>query len=166
MDSLIETFHLDWKLMVAQVVNFAIVFIVLYIFALKPLKKLMDERGEKIQSGLDNADKQKELLAASKADYDAVIAKGKKEANELLQTVRKESEELRAELLDKSKAESEKILAAGVAKFEDEKKRMLAEAKTEIVGLVMSATESVLGKAVDQKVEANLVEESLKELKK
>lgn len=166
MDSLIETFHLDWKLMVAQVINFAIVFVVLYIFALKPLKKLMDERGKKIQDGLDNAEKQKELLIASQADYDASMAKAKKEANEMLQTVRKEGEELRAEMLEKSKAEADKVLASGVAKFEEEKRRMLLEAKNEIVSLVMGATESVLGKAVDKKVEAKLVEESITELKK
>ena len=166
MDSLISTFHLDWKLMLAQVVNFAIVFAVLYIFALKPLKKLMDERSKTIQGGLDNAEKQKELLAVSKSEYDAVLAKAKKEANDMLQVVRKEGEELRSEMLEKSKSESDKVLSAGIAKFEEEKKRMLTEAKNEIVSIVMSATESVLGKAVDQKVEAKLVEESLTELKK
>ncbi|MBP6884367.1 MAG: F0F1 ATP synthase subunit B [Candidatus Pacebacteria bacterium] len=166
MDSLISTFHLDWKLMVAQAVNFAIVMAVLYFFAMKPLKKLMEERSKTIQGGLDNADKQKELLAVSKTEYDAVLSKARKEANEMLQNVRKEGEELRSEMLEKSKSESNKVLSAGIAKFEEEKKRMLTEAKNEIVSIVMSATESVLGKAVDQKVEAKLVEESLTELKK
>ncbi len=166
MESLIATFHLDWKLMVAQVVNFAIVFIVLYVFAIKPLKKIMDERSKTIEGGLENAEKQKELLAASKADYDSAMAKTKKEANEMLQSVRKEGEQLRAEMLEKSKAEADKVFSAGIEKFEEEKKRMLADAKKEIVDLVMSATQSVLGKAVDTKVEAKLVEESISELKK
>lgn len=166
MDSLISTFHLDWKLMVAQAVNFAIVMAVLYFFAMKPLKKLMDERSKTIQGGLDNAEKQKELLAASKSEYDSVLNKAKKEASEMLAKVRKEGEDMRSEMLEKSKEESNKVLSAGIAKFEEEKKRMLSEAKNEIVSIVMSATESVLGKAVDQKVEAKLVEESLTELKK
>ena len=48
MDSIISTFHIDWKIIIAQAINFGVVFIVLYIFALKPLSKLMNERAEKI----------------------------------------------------------------------------------------------------------------------
>ena len=63
MDSLITTFHIDWKMIIAQLINFVVVFFVLYRYALKPLAKLMEERGTTIEDGLKNADKQKELLA-------------------------------------------------------------------------------------------------------
>ena len=55
MESIISTFHIDWKIIIAQMINFVIVFVVLYIFALKPLSKLMKERGEKIAKGIDDA---------------------------------------------------------------------------------------------------------------
>ena len=37
MEGLVETFHLDIKLLVAQSINFLVVLAVLYFFALKPL---------------------------------------------------------------------------------------------------------------------------------
>ncbi len=49
MESLIETFHLDIKLIIAQAFNFAIVAFVIYFFALKPIFKLMDKRSNKIE---------------------------------------------------------------------------------------------------------------------
>ncbi len=52
MESIISTFHIDWKIIIAQAVNFAVVFIVLYIFALKPLSKLMAEEVRKFQREL------------------------------------------------------------------------------------------------------------------
>ena len=55
MDSLITTFHIDWKIIIAQAINFLIVFLVLYFFAIKPLKKLMAERVDKISKGLTDA---------------------------------------------------------------------------------------------------------------
>ena len=55
MDSIISTFHIDWKIIIAQAINFVIVFAVLYFYALKPLSKLMKERSEKISQGLDDA---------------------------------------------------------------------------------------------------------------
>ena len=42
-------------------------------FRTKPLKKLMDERGETIAGGLDNAKKQAELLKAQQAEYDKAL---------------------------------------------------------------------------------------------
>ena len=62
MESIISTFHIDWKIIIAQVINFAIVFVVLYIFALKPLSKLMKERSEKIAKGIDDAKTNAKLL--------------------------------------------------------------------------------------------------------
>ena len=49
MDSIIETFHLDWKLFLAQVVNFTIVVFVLWRFAFKPLAKNLAERTRTIE---------------------------------------------------------------------------------------------------------------------
>ena len=62
MDSIISTFHIDWKIIIAQMINFGVVFVVLYIFALKPLSKLMTERGEKIETGISDAKKSSKLL--------------------------------------------------------------------------------------------------------
>ena len=55
MQELITTFHIDWKLMIAQIVNFGLVFTLLYWLAAKPLSKLMKDRTKEITDGLDNA---------------------------------------------------------------------------------------------------------------
>ncbi len=164
MESLIETFHLDWKLMVAQVVNFAIVFIVLYVFAIKPLKKLMDERGKTIKGGLDNAKLQAELVAGAKADYDAAIRAANADAAAKMQEARKELDAYRAAETEKAQAAASEILAAGRRQLEADKAAMLAGAKQEIAGLVVAATEKVLGTVAEGKIDRALVDESIKEI--
>ena len=164
MDSLISTFHLDWKLMVAQAVNFAIVIIVLYFAALKPLKKLMDERGATIQSGLDNAKKQEALLAAQQAEYDAKLSEARTEAANMMKEVKKDAEAKRNELIEKAQADVTATIAAGKAQLAADKAKMLEDAKKELVALVMNATEKVLGTAVTEKVETKLVEDSIKSI--
>ena len=47
MESIISTFHIDWKIIITQMINISIVFFVLYIYAIKPLFKMMEERSEK-----------------------------------------------------------------------------------------------------------------------
>lgn len=164
MDSLISTFHIDWHLIAAQAVNFVVVIAVLYFFALKPLKKMMDERGETIKGGLDNAEKQKELLAAQQKEYDAALAEARAHSAAMLKDAKKDVEAYRADMLAKAQAEVAASIASGKKQLEAEKEKMVDEAKKEMVALVMQATEKVLGKAVAGSVESKLVEESIKNI--
>ena len=164
MDSLITTFHIDWKIIIAQLINFAIVFAVLYVFALKPLKKLMDERSETIKGGLDNAEKQKELLANAESEYQAMIAKGNAEAVVKMKEVKNDMEEFRAKEMAKLQDEFAAAKEASKKQNEADKAKMLEEVKKEAVAFIISATEKVLGEVVTSKVESKLVEESIKNL--
>lgn len=164
MESLVSTFHLDWKLMIAQVVNFGIVFLVLYFFAIKPLRKLMDERSNTIKGGLENADKQKELLAAQEVEYQKALAGARAEASEMMKAAKKDVEAYRAEMMEKTQAEVVASVAAGKKQLEAEKAKMMDEAKHDLVALVMQATEKVLGASVNEKVDTKLVEESIKSI--
>src|SRR3989344_3540657 len=66
MNGFIETFHIDWRLMIAQLFNFGIVFLAFYLLAAKPLRKLMKERGEEIETGLQNAKAGMEMIQKAK----------------------------------------------------------------------------------------------------
>src|SRR3989344_1897387 len=69
MNEFIATFHIDWKLMVAQIINFALVFVVFYLLAAKPLSKLIKNRTKEIQTGLSNAKASGELLQKATEEY-------------------------------------------------------------------------------------------------
>ena len=55
MDSIISTFHIDYKLMLAQLVNFGIIVGVLWYFVFKPLAAKMTERTKTIEKSLAEA---------------------------------------------------------------------------------------------------------------
>ncbi|MBY0376798.1 ATP synthase F0 subunit B, partial [Patescibacteria group bacterium] len=92
MESIISTFHIDWKIIIAQAINFGIVFVVLYIYALKPLSKLMKERSETIAKGIDDAKLSQEVLQKTNKEYEEILAKARKEANDIFQKGKKEAE--------------------------------------------------------------------------
>ena len=54
-DPIIKNLGIDWKIFLAQLVNFGIVFFVLKKFAFSPIQKLLKERQSKIEKGLDDA---------------------------------------------------------------------------------------------------------------
>ncbi len=164
MDSLISTFHIDWKIMIAQLINFAVVIIVLWIFALKPLKKLMDERGATIAGGLENAEKQKELLAKQKEDYDAALADARAQVAVMVKEGKKDADAVRVELIEKAQTEVAAIVAAGKKQADADRMKAMDEFKQEAVSIITAAAEKVMGETAVGKVESKLVEESIKNI--
>ena len=150
MNSIISTFHIDWKIILAQAVNFAIVFAVLYIFALKPLNKLMAERSDKIAKGVNDAKTNAELLTLTKAEYEAALAKARAEAQTIFQEGRKKADAKRAEMLEEAKAEVKTVIDNGKKTLEAEKNKMVEDAKKEIVALAMGAARKLLEKQNDK----------------
>lgn len=144
MESIISTFHIDWKIIIAQAINFGVVFVVLYIFALKPLSKLMAERSDKIAKGIDDAKANASVLAKTEEEYNSAIAKAKAEANKIFQEGKKEAETKRAQMLEDAKNEVAVVIENGKKTLEADKARMVEEAKKEIVNLAMLATEKLI----------------------
>ncbi len=164
MDSLISTFHIDWHLIIAQAVNFVVVILVLWHFALKPLGKLMDERGKTIAGGLDNAKKQEELLKAQKAEYDATLAQARSEASAIMQSIKKEAETKRTSMLTTAEDEVKATIDAGRRQLESEKQKMLADAKTELAELVIQVSAKVFEEGMTPKIDHAVVVENIKTL--
>ncbi|MEA3399545.1 MAG: F0F1 ATP synthase subunit B [Patescibacteria group bacterium] len=144
MDSLINTFHIDWKIIIAQAINFGVVFLVLYLFALKPLKKLMDKREDKITKGVEDAKHNAELVQKTKEEYDEVITKAKSEAHQLFQQGKKDAEIKKTEMMTQAKEEVSTLIANGKKTLDNEKVKMVEEAKKEVVDLVVKVTEKIL----------------------
>lgn len=144
MESIISTFHIDWKIIIAQAVNFGIVFTVLYIFALKPLSKLMLERSERIAKGVSDAKENAVMLEKTRVEYEQALSKARAEAEKVFETGKRETEEKRKVMLDEAKIEVEKTIENGRKVLVAEKDKMVNEVKKEIVGLAMLAAEKII----------------------
>ena len=91
MEQLIEVFGIDWKLILAQVVNFLILLGVLSYFLYRPVMKVLTERQQAIERGVRDAEAAGQKLAAAgeaattivssaNKDADAIVARAKEEA--------------------------------------------------------------------------------------
>ncbi len=149
MDSIISTFHIDWKIIIAQAINFGVVFVVLYLFALKPLNKLMTERADKIKKGIDDAKVNASILERTEKEYEQALQKARAEANTIFQNAKKEAETKKNSMIEDAKKEVKGIIDGGKKTLEAEKIKMVEEAKKEIVVIAMKATEKLLANKAD-----------------
>ena len=162
MESIINTFHIDFKIIFAQIFNFGIVFVVLYIYALKPLNKLMKERSEKIAQGIDDAKSNAEVLKNTKAEYEKIVAKARNEADKIFQEGKKEAEIKKTSILEKTKDEVAIMIENGKKNLENEKIKMVGQATEEISSLSVKIAEKILGNKINESFD----EKTMKELNK
>ncbi len=161
MNELISTFHIDWKLIIAQLVNFAIVLLVLKKFAYGPMMKLMTERGNKIEKGIKDAEHAGIKLAEIVEKEKAVLIDARKQAQEIVSDAEAVAVKNKEEIITEAKVQAEKILADGTKKIELQKQQMFVEIKDEISDLVVAATGKLMGEKMDPQKDADLIAKSI-----
>ena len=164
MEELIKTFHIDWKLLVAQVINFGIVVFVLFKFAYKPLLKHMNERTETIEKGLDDARKAQEKLEKAEEEKSGKLKEARLEALGILEEAGKQAEKNKETIVGEARKEAEKVVVQAKKQIEMEKEKMLKEVKQEVGELVVSATEKVIGKKMKEEDDKRLIDEVVSSL--
>ena len=158
------TLGLDLGLFVAQLVNFALVLLILWRLAWKPLLSVMESRRQEIARGLEHAEQAKAELAAANAERDNLVKEARREARIVIDASKVDAERERAEAAAALKAELDGQLAESRNVLERERSSMLRSVKSEIADLVVAATEKVSGQTVKGDTQDKLVKEAIAEI--
>ena len=162
MQEIINTFHIDWKLIIAQLVNFTIVLFVLYKFAYGPILKMMNERSDKIEKGLKDAEGAQKKLAEIAEKEKEVLVEARKQAQEIVAKAEAVAVKSKDEIIADSKAQAAKILEDAAKKIEQEKNQMLTEVKMQVAELVVAATGKIIDGKIDGEKDRELIEKAIK----
>ena len=162
MESLISNFHIDIKILIAQLINFAIVFAVLYFFAFKPLVKMMGERSAKIDKSLKDADAIEKRLSLTEKERGEIISAAKKEATAIVAEASRRGEERRQDLIAKAKADIAQVINAEKDKIARDKEESLKEIKQEVADLVVLTVEKLLNEKMTGDKDRELIKKLVK----
>ena len=152
---------IDWKLLIAQGVNFLILLYILKRFVYKPMLAFLDDRAGKIEAGLHNAEAANKKLEAAEQEQKSVLANAQKEARAIVEEALLVAKKRDTEQLEKTKVEIVALLESNKKAILQEKEQALREAKTEIGSLVILATEKLAGMKIDTEKDNELIQKSL-----
>jgi F-type H+-transporting ATPase subunit b len=161
MSELLTNLGIDWKLLIAQIVNFLILLFVLWKFAYGPIVSMLEKRQKKIEQGLKDADESREKLLASVEKEKKILKQARSEAKEIVEKARLQAEKAKLEIAEESKVQAEKIIANAKAEIEREKEKTILEIRSEIGSLVTAAAGKVIDEKIDEKKDRELIEKSL-----
>ncbi len=151
----------DWKLLLAQAVNFAILFWVLRRYAYRPMLDFLEQRAARIERGLKDAEAATAKLSEVAAKEEAVLTEARKEAKAILVAAETGAKKRDAEQALQTEAKVKRMLAEAEEKIREEKDSMMNAAKDEIGALVMLSVEKILREKLDAKTDAALIEKKL-----
>lgn len=161
MSELLTKLGIDWKLLIAQIVNFLVLLFVLYKFAYGPIVAMLEKRQKKIEQGLKDAESARKNLEKSEEKQKEILKKARADFKVIVEKARTQAEKSKSEIVAKAKAQSEKILADAKTQIGKEKEKTIAEIKSEIGGLVIAAAEKVIGEKMDEKKDEELINKAL-----
>ena len=154
-----EGLGINLTLLVAQIFNFAILFLILSAVAYKPVVKFLDGRREKIAKGLEDARKAEERLANIEKDYQTRMDAARADAQKMVAEMTANAEKNSAAIVAKADEDAAKIRATAQEEAETERNKALADLRSQVVTLSIAAANKLIGVSMDEKRQRALVDE-------
>lgn len=120
MEELFHTFGIDWRLLIAQIINFFLLFFLVYKFLSKPLYEIIEKRRKEIEEGYKNKEEAEKLIKEIYRLREEILKKAEIEKEEMLRSAYQERESLIKNFLE----EVDKLRKEFNEKFEKEKEIM------------------------------------------
>ncbi len=162
---LLHKLGIDWKLLIAQIVNFAILLFVLYKFVYKPVLDLLEKRSKTIEKGIRDAKESEERLVKIEKMREERMAQAEKEIGRLLGQAKSDAEAMKKDIVEAANAQAEDLLRRAKIQMTEEKEKMIQDVKSEVTMFIVQATGKLLEREfspVDQKRLADAVAQEMK----
>lgn len=146
MDQLFSAFGIDAKLLIAQIVNFGVLFAALTYLLYKPVMKTLDERRLKIAQGVEDAEEASKKLAEADTEALEVKKEAQVEAEGIVASARDAAGTERTRIMKEAEARASAVERDADARAKEMAAKALRESEKEIARLAILAAEKAMKK--------------------
>ena len=165
MQEFVTHFGIDWKLFLAQIVNFSVILFVLRKFAYQPILKMLRDRRENIEKGIEMSARAEKNLKESDETRNRMMQQAHAEALGIVNRAEQIGKEKQDEILKQTDVKVEGIIGDARRVIEQEKAKMSSEVVSEAENLVRISLGKVLGKMPVGERDVGFIRDAIKELK-
>jgi F-type H+-transporting ATPase subunit b len=155
----LEKLGLNLGFLLLQIVNFAIILIVLRAWVYKPLIKMLEKRRMSIAQGLEDARIASEARANAEDEAKRLLEEANAKAAEIVREADTRAEAVKKEILAEAETEATHLRKQKMAEFEQERVQILAGLREEVVALSMAATQKLVQESLTQERQRGLLKE-------
>lgn len=149
-------------LFLSQLINFGVMIFILHQLLYKRILEMLNKRTQRIEDSLKDADKVKEQLENAKRDYEAEIARARKEASEIVGQAQDRARTQAEEIIAQARQEADRVRADAREQAQRERDQLIGDLKGQLADVVVVAAGRVLQEEVrSSKKYDKLIDESL-----
>jgi F-type H+-transporting ATPase subunit b len=152
---------IDWRLLIAQIVNFLILMGALTLLLYKPLLAVLEKRRKTIAESLENAERIGAELNRTNTESARLLSEARAEAQRIITESGAQAEKLRVATVEKARIEVAAVIAQGKQQINADREALLREVRAAAADLIVAATEKVIGEKMDSATDKALVEKAL-----
>jgi len=151
------------SVLVAQIINFVILFGLLLLVGYKPLTKMFDERSKKIKESMEQTEMVKKQAERAEEEVKKQLEAASKEGQEVIVRAVKTGEEIRREAQEQAKQDAEVLIARARTEIQRERDDAIDELRKGFGDLTIMAAEKVVDRSLDKEAHRKLIDKVLEE---
>ena len=149
---------------VPALIAFLVILAVLSKLVWPSVLEMMEKRQAKIQSDLDEAERSKREAAEEAKSYEGKILEAHHEADAIIAKAKKEAEEVRSQVLAKAQREAADIIAKAHGAVDSERHKAMIELSSSVVDLSVEIASKIIGNDLSEDEQRRLAEKYLAEV--
>ncbi|MBI4496285.1 MAG: F0F1 ATP synthase subunit B [Chloroflexi bacterium] len=143
--------------LVAQIVNVALLLVILRAFALPAVVRMLDERSARIRESLEAAEQMRRQATRAEQQVQEQIEQGRREGQAILQQAAQLGEQMKEQAREEARKEAEAIINRARAEITLEREMAMNELRRQFVDLAVLAAERVIQQELDRSKHQRLI---------
>ena len=149
---------------IPALIAFIIIWVILAKLVWPSVLEMMEKRQQKIQDDLDAAERSKIEAAEEAKSYEAKILDAHHEADQIVAKAKKEAEEVRSAVLAKAQREAADIISKAHGAVDSERHKAMIELSSSVVDLSVEIASKIIGNDLSVEEQRRLAEKYLAEV--
>ncbi len=149
---------------IVELIAFLAMLAVLARYVYPDLVKRAEARRQAIAAELKEAEKARAEAEERLKQAEASLNEARKTAQGVIEAASKSAEQLRQEMRQKAEEESKRTVEAARREIEAERDKAVRSVRSEVAGLVVAATEKVIGETLDDDKHRRLIDKAIQEV--
>ena len=158
-----EGLGINLPVLVAQIVNFLILFGILYLVAYKPIMRMLDERSRRIKESMEQAESIKEQSARAEEEVKKQLGEASREGQERIARAVRAGEEVKQKAQAEARQETEALINRARSEIQRERDEAIGEVRREFADLTILAAGKVIDRSLDKEEHRQLIDKVLEE---
>lgn len=154
-----EALGINGSFLLVQIINLIIVYVVVSKWIVSPIIGMLEKRRETIANGLEDARVAAEARANAEKEAEKILAEAQAKASQVVREATERAEFAGRDVKAAAEAEAKQAAEKALQGVEEERNRLLGDLRGQVAALSISATQKLIGEALDEKRQRVLIDE-------